>query len=105
LSMHIDWQYEEIGEAEILESPDSSDAETGSTEPADVVPQIRPEEYAVYIAYLEKVIEFPKDLSKYERKVAIQEVKSGLRKRYNLTKSSLDCVMVKMRNRDDIAKN
>ncbi len=62
---------------------------------------IRPVEYEIYIAYLERIMALPKDLSDYERRVAVREVKSKLEESYALSEKELKQILVKLRTRDE----
>ena len=62
---------------------------------------IKPIEYEVYIAYLERILNLPGDLSDYERRVAVREVKSRLEDKYDLSGEELKKLLVKLRTRDE----
>lgn len=60
---------------------------------------LRPVEYEIYISYLENTLEFPRDLSSYEKKIEIGELKEKLMSKYSLDKSELEQILVKVRKR------
>jgi len=62
---------------------------------------IKPIEYEIYIAYLERIMDLPPDLSDYERRVAVREVKSKLENRYEMSEKELKSLLIKLRTRDD----
>ncbi len=97
LSLQIDWQ-----ESETEYGPPVPSALAHDKSAKAVVAggsDMQPGEYAVYIEYLEKLLEFPGDLSAYERKVAIKELKGNLRERFQLSAPELDSLLVRMRSR------
>lgn len=60
---------------------------------------VTPSEYEIYIAYLESIQDFPKDLSSYEKRVEVREVKKKLMKQFSLSRKDLDNVLLKLRQR------
>jgi hypothetical protein len=71
-------------------------------DPASIVVTLS--EYEIYIAYLEKVLDFPKDLSPYEQRVEVGEVKKRLMKQFSLSREDLDKALLKLRQRSKDAE-
>jgi hypothetical protein len=65
---------------------------------------VTPSEYEIYIAYLENIQDFPKDLSSYEKRVEVREVKKKLMKRFSLSSEDLDRVLLMLRQRSKDAE-
>jgi hypothetical protein len=63
-----------------------------------------PKEYEIYIAYLEKTLALPKDLSSYEKKVSLKEVRNTLMTEYSLTEEELDGLLLRFRERAEEGK-
>lgn len=73
---------------------DSNEDTSSGEEPA-----IKPAEYEIYISYLETTLEFPRDLSSYEKAVEVGELKNKLMDKYSVEKSELERILVKVRKR------
>lgn len=78
-----------------------ANADTAAVAAVEDSTLIKPIEYEVYIAYLERIMALPKDLSDYERRVAVREVKSKLEESYALSEKELKDILVKLRTREE----
>ena len=88
LDLYINREYDPLHQA------DSVDDKSGDES------LIEPSEYEIYISYLENTLELPKDLSSYEKRVEITELKEKLMKKFSLDKSELEQILVKVRKRE-----
>ncbi len=59
--------------------------------------EITPREYEVYLAYLERVVSLPKDMTSYEKKVAYDEAERNLAAEYSVTKDDIRKILKKLR--------
>lgn len=94
--------YPEFDPANTMDSVegDKTTSGVGGTETSvDSSRVISPTEYEVYLAYLEKSLDLPRDLSAYERRVAVREIKDKLMKKFSMSKKELSAVLSKMRGR------
>ncbi len=89
-------QQDSSGDTDVTASDDARADSTGMI--------VTPSEYEIYIAYLESIQDFPKDLSSYEKRVEVGEVKKRLMKQFSLSRKDLDNVLVKLRQRSKAAE-
>ncbi|MBU1319763.1 MAG: hypothetical protein KKH67_11290 [candidate division Zixibacteria bacterium] len=71
---------------------------SATVESADI---ITPAEYEIYLTYLEKSVALPKDLSSYERKVAVRDIKNTLMRRFSVGDEDIVAILKKLRERPD----
>jgi hypothetical protein len=97
LDLYISQEYDPLlqqnssGDTDVTASDDARADLTGMI--------VTPSEYEIYIAYLERIKDFPKDLSSYEKRVEVGEVKRKLMKQFSLSRKDLDRVLLKLRQR------
>ncbi|MFH1893678.1 MAG: hypothetical protein ABIK83_13465 [Candidatus Zixiibacteriota bacterium] len=71
---------------------------SATVESADI---ITPTEYEIYLTYLEKSVALPKDLSSYERKVAVRDIKNTLMRQFSVGDEDIVAILEKLRERPD----
>ncbi|MBU1470802.1 MAG: hypothetical protein KJ723_08965 [candidate division Zixibacteria bacterium] len=71
---------------------------SATVESADI---ITPAEYEIYLTYLEKSVALPKDLSSYERKVAVRDIKNTLMRQFSVGDEDMAAILKKLRERPD----
>jgi hypothetical protein len=96
LDLYINQEYDPLLQMDSTAKamPDSNEGTSRSDEPA-----IKPAEYEIYISYLENTLEFPGDLSSYEKAVEVSGLKKKLMAKYSVDKSELEQILIKVRKR------
>ena|GEM_PF-4049715 len=104
LDLYISQEYDPLLQQDSSGDTDATLSDEVSADSISVI--VTPSEYEIYIAYLESIQDFPKDLSSYEKLVEVGEVKKKLMKRFSLGRKDLNNVLLKLRQRSkDAAKS
>ncbi len=95
LDLYINSEYDPLRQGDSVGnwrslSGNESDVEAKSAAPID---------YEIYIQYLEMVTRLPGDLSSYEKRVEVSEIKKQLMKSFSIDSAELEKALVGMRER------
>ena len=102
LDLYISQEYDPLLQQDSSGDTDVTASDDARTDSTGMI--VTPSEYEVYIAYLERIKDFPKDLSSYEKRVEVGEVKKKLMKQFSLSRKNLDRVLLKLRQRSKNAE-
>jgi hypothetical protein len=102
LDLYISQEYDPLLQQDSTGDRDVTASDDARADSAGII--VTPSEYEIYIAYLESIQDFPKDLSSYEKLVEVGEVKKELMKQFSLSKEDLDRVLLKLRQRSKDAE-
>jgi len=109
LDLYINSEFDPAVDSMGAASGDSSAvdmAEAGDSSIAADADSLRirtaPEEYEIYVTYLEKALALPKDLSSYEKKVATKQIRRDLMNEFELEREELNSILVKVRTRNEV---
>jgi len=97
LDLYISREYDPLQQMDSSSVATAAIAHQADEAASDLV---TPSEYEIYIAYLEKIQELPKDLSSYEKQVEVTDIIKKLMDQFSLSEKDLKDVLLKLRQRN-----